>query len=170
MKVTPGKQKGLTAVSDSRGVIAAAAMDQRGSLKSAIAKDKGVDKNGVTPAMLEEFKSAVTRVLTPYATAILLDPEYGLPAAAERSKNAGLLLAYENSGYDNTRPGRFARPSRHLVRAAPRGGWCGLHQDSSLLHSLRSARCERNQARLGRTDWRRVRRSGRAIFSGICRL
>jgi tagatose 1,6-diphosphate aldolase len=82
-------------------------MDQRGSLKSAIAKEKGVDKNEVTPGMLEEFKSAVTRVLTPHASAILLDPEYGLPAAAERSKNAGLLLAYENSGYDNTKPGRL---------------------------------------------------------------
>jgi tagatose 1,6-diphosphate aldolase len=107
MKLTPGKQKGLQAVSDSRGVIAAAAMDQRGSLKSAIAKDKGVDKGAVAPQMLEEFKSAVTRVLTPYASAILLDPEYGLPAARQRAKNAGLLLAYENSGYDNTRPGRL---------------------------------------------------------------
>ena len=107
MKITPGKQKGLQAVSDSRGVIAAAAMDQRGSLKSAIAKDKGVDKNAVTSQMLEEFKSTVVRVLTPYASAILLDPEYGLPAAKIRAKNAGLLLAYENSGYDNTRPGRL---------------------------------------------------------------
>ncbi len=107
MNVTPGKQKGLKAVSDSRGVIAAAAMDQRGSLKSAIAKEKGGDKNAVTPEMLEEFKSTVTRVLTPYASAILLDPEYGLPAARVRAKNAGLLLAYENSGYDNTRPGRL---------------------------------------------------------------
>jgi tagatose 1,6-diphosphate aldolase len=107
MKMTPGKQKGLKAVSDSRGVIAAAAMDQRGSLRSAIAKEKGVDKGEVTSKMLEEFKSAVARVLTPHASAILLDPEYGLPAAMERSKNAGLLLAYENSGYDNTRPGRL---------------------------------------------------------------
>lgn len=107
MKITPGKQKGLEAVSDSRGVIAAAAMDQRGSLKSAIAKEKGVDKNNVPPRMLEEFKTAVVRVLTPHASAILLDPEYGLPAAMARSKNAGLLLAYENSGYDNTRPGRL---------------------------------------------------------------
>ena len=49
MKISPGKQKGLQAVSDSRGVIAAAAMDQRGSLMSAIAKDKGVDKKAVTP-------------------------------------------------------------------------------------------------------------------------
>ena len=107
MKVTPGKQKGLKAVSDSRGVIAAAAMDQRGSLKSAIAKEKGIDKGAVTVTMLEEFKTAVTRVLTPHASAILLDPEFGLPAAMVRAKNAGLLLAYENSGYDNTRPGRL---------------------------------------------------------------
>src|SRR5271168_2068190 len=107
MRITSGKQKGLNAVSNSRGVIAAAAMDQRGSLKSAIAKDKGVDKNAVTAQMLEEFMTAVVKVLTPHASAILLDPEYGLPAALARAKNAGLLLAYENSGYDNTRPGRL---------------------------------------------------------------
>jgi len=107
MKITPGKQKGLKAVSDSRGVIAAAAMDQRGSLKSAIAKEKGVDKSQVTSVMLEEFKTAVAHVLTPYASGILLDPEYGLPAARARAANAGLFLAYENSGYDNTRPGRL---------------------------------------------------------------
>src|SRR5215471_4366095 len=107
MKLSQGKVKGLEAVSDSRGVIAAAAMDQRGSLKSAIAKEKGIDKKDVTPAMIEEFKSAVVKVLTPHASAILLDPEYGLPAARVRAKNAGLLLAYENSGYDNTRPGRL---------------------------------------------------------------
>ena len=81
MRITPGKQKGMKAVSDSRGVIAAAAMDQRGSLKSAIAKEKASTRSAVTTQMLEEFKTAVTRVLTPHASAILLDPEYGLPAA-----------------------------------------------------------------------------------------
>src|ERR1700683_2214362 len=110
MKITPGKQKGLKAVSDARGVIAAAAMDQRGSLKSAIAKDKGINKKDVPAQMLEEFKTIVSRVLTPHASAILLDPEYGLPAAKARAANAGLLLAYENSGYDNTRPGRLPAP------------------------------------------------------------
>jgi tagatose 1,6-diphosphate aldolase len=107
MKVTAGKQKGMKAVSNERGVIAAAAMDQRGSLMSAIAKEKGIDKKAVTPEMMSEFKSAVVRILTPHASAILLDPEYGLEAAKVRAKNAGLLLAYENSGYDNTRPGRL---------------------------------------------------------------
>src|SRR5277367_2961773 len=107
MKVTAGKQKGMKAVSNERGVIAAAAMDQRGSLMSSIAKEKGIDKKAVTPEMMSEFKQAVVRILTPHASAILLDPEYGLPAAKVRAKNAGLLLAYENSGYDNTRPGRL---------------------------------------------------------------
>jgi tagatose 1,6-diphosphate aldolase len=97
----------MEAVSNERGVIGAAAMDQRGSLKSAIAKDKGVDKKAVTDQMMAEFKEAVTRILTPHATAILLDPEYGLSATKVRAKNAGLLLAYEKSGYDNTQPGRL---------------------------------------------------------------
>src|SRR5579862_3940366 len=107
MKVSPGKQKGLQAVANSRGVIAAAAMDQRGSLRSAIAQGKGIDKKAVTDQMMIEFKEAVSRILTSHASAILLDPEWGLPAAKARAKNAGLLLAYENSGYDNTRPGRL---------------------------------------------------------------
>jgi tagatose 1,6-diphosphate aldolase len=107
MKISPGKQKGMQKVSDARGVIGAAAMDQRGSLKSAIAKEKGVDKKAVTDQMMAEFKEAVTRILTPHASAILLDPEYGLSASKVRSKNAGLLLAYEKSGYDNTQPGRL---------------------------------------------------------------
>ncbi len=104
MKLTPGKMSGLRAVSTERGVIAAAAMDQRGSLQKALAKEKG---GTVTDAMMQEFKTAVTEVLTPHASAILLDPEWGLPASKRRAKNAGLLLAYEKSGYDNTRPGRL---------------------------------------------------------------
>jgi len=104
MKLTPGKLAGLKRVSNDRGVIAAAAMDQRGSLQKSLAKEKGAE---VTDAMMEEFKSLVTEVLTPHASAILLDPEWGLPASKRRAKNAGLLLAYEKTGYDKTGPGRL---------------------------------------------------------------
>lgn len=104
MKLTPGKLAGMKAVSDQRGVIAAAAMDQRGSLRKSLAKEKGSD---ISDGMMEEFKSIVTEVLTQHASAILLDPEWGLPASRKRSKDAGLLLAYEQTGYDNTRPGRI---------------------------------------------------------------
>src|SRR6266705_1060705 len=104
MKLTPGKLAGLKRVSNDRGVIAAAAMDQRGSLQKALAKEKGGEVND---AMMEEFKSLVTEVLTPHASAILLDPEWGLPASKHRAKNAGLLLAHEKTGYDKTGPGRL---------------------------------------------------------------
>ncbi len=107
MSLSAGKRKHLTALADNRGVIAAAAMDQRGSLQKSIAAAKGIDAKAVTQEMMEEFKIAVAKILTPHASAILLDPEFGLPAAAARSSNAGLLLAYEASGYDNTQPGRL---------------------------------------------------------------
>ncbi len=107
MKLSDGKMRRMKALSNERGVIAAAAMDQRGSLKKSLAAARGVDAKAITDQMMSEFKTIVTRVLTPHASAILLDPEYGLEAAKARSKNAGLLLAYEESGYDNTKPGRL---------------------------------------------------------------
>jgi tagatose 1,6-diphosphate aldolase len=107
--LTPGKQKGLQAVADSRGVIAALAIDQRGALQALFARAMGVAAADVPGENLSQFKEAVSSVLTPHASAILLDPEYGLPAAAKRAKNSGLLLAYEQTGYDKKVPGRLPR-------------------------------------------------------------
>src|SRR5579871_718123 len=107
MAIPPGKLKHLKALSNKDGIIAAAAMDQRGSLQKSLASAKGVDQKTITPEMMSEFKTIVVKVLTPHASAILLDPEYGLDAAKARASNAGLLLAYEESGYDNTKPGRL---------------------------------------------------------------
>jgi tagatose 1,6-diphosphate aldolase len=104
VKMTPGKLAGMKAVSDGRGVIAAAAMDQRGSLQKALAKEKGGD---ISDRDMEEFKILVAEVLTPHASAILLDPEWGIPASKRRARNAGLLMAYEKTGYDKTGPGRL---------------------------------------------------------------
>lgn len=100
---TPGKLAGLKAVSNPRGVIAAAAMDQRGSLQKSLATERGAASDAHD---LEEFKTLVTSVLTQHASAILLDPEYGLQASKNRN-DAGLLLAYEKTGYDSATPGRL---------------------------------------------------------------
>jgi tagatose 1,6-diphosphate aldolase len=102
-KLTPGKLAGLNAVSNPDGVIAAAAMDQRGSLQKSLAKERG---SAAGAHDLEEFKTLVTEVLTRHASAILLDPEYGLPAAKHRN-GKGLLLAYEKTGYDANTAGRL---------------------------------------------------------------
>ena len=102
--MTPGKLAGMKAVADARGVIAAAAMDQRGSLQKSIAKERG---GSATDKDLEDFKVIVTEVLTKHASAILLDPEWGLPASKRRAKDSGLLMAYEKTGYDAATPGRL---------------------------------------------------------------
>ena len=114
MSLSPGKLQHMNALSNSAGVIAAAAMDQRGSLKKGIASAKGISQDQVTDQMREEFKVAVSRILTPYASAILLDPEWGLPAAKARAGNAGLLLAYEETGYEATDKHRMPDLLPHL--------------------------------------------------------
>ncbi len=104
--ITKGKFAGINACADQNGVIAAAAMDQRGSLQKAIAKARG--ENGkATDEDLGVFKTSVTRILTKHASAILMDPEYGLEAIKHRAPDAGVLLAYEKTGYDVTVKGRL---------------------------------------------------------------
>ena len=104
MKLTPGKLAGLKNVSNDRGVIAAAAMDQRGSLQKSLAKEKGAD---VSDAMMEEFKTLVTEVLTPHASAILLDPEWGLPASKRRAEECGAAAGLREDRIRQDRPGRL---------------------------------------------------------------
>ena len=104
IRMSPGKLKGINAVADENGVIAAVAIDQRGSLQKMIAKAKGGQSN---PADLTEVKNLISETLTPYASAILLDPEYGLEAVTRRAKNAGVFLAYEKTGYDTSVKGRL---------------------------------------------------------------
>jgi len=107
--ITSGKRKGLEAVADSRGVIAALAIDQRRAMPRLFAKAMGVESASVPAEMLVTFKEAASRVLTPHASAILLHPEYGLAAARQRAKSAALLLAYEQTGYDKQVRGRVPR-------------------------------------------------------------
>lgn len=107
MGLSAGKMRRMKALANENGIIAATAMDQRGNLQMALSMARGVDVHDITPAMMTEFKVAVTRVLSPHASAILLDPDFGLEAGKARAPNTGLLLAYELSGYDTTRPGRL---------------------------------------------------------------
>lgn len=101
-KISVNQLQKLKNTSNQTGIIGALAIDQRGALKKMINKyKKATDKD------IEVFKKLVSEELTPYATSILLDPEYGLPAASARSNNAGLLLAYEKTGYDASTPGRL---------------------------------------------------------------
>ncbi|HEL1249478.1 TPA: tagatose-bisphosphate aldolase, partial [Streptococcus equi subsp. zooepidemicus] len=77
---------------------------QRGALKRMMAAHQDTEP---APWQIEALKALVSEELTPYASSILLDPEYGLPATKVRDQKSGLLLAYEQTGYDTTTTSRL---------------------------------------------------------------
>lgn len=103
MTLKAGKTRAMKNLMSEEGVIAALAIDQRGALKKMMRALDFEPKAGD----IERFKELVSEELTPYASSILLDPEYGLPASKVRAENSGLLIAYEKTGYDATVPGRL---------------------------------------------------------------
>ncbi len=131
MKISKTKFDRMEKLSDENGVIKAAAMDQRGSLVSRLSAACGIEKEEVTDKMMEEFKEAISEVLTPYASAILLDPEWGLPAARSRQEGTGLITSYEKSSasrkyadvYDHGLPARMKEliPDWSVGKAVEKG-------------------------------------------------
>ncbi len=103
MTLSIEKNKSMKNLMSEEGIIAALAIDQRGALKKMMKALDFEPKAGD----IERFKELVSEELTPYASSILLDPEYGLPASKVRAENSGLLIAYEKTGYDATVPGRL---------------------------------------------------------------
>lgn len=102
--ISRGKYEALQACMNEKGIIAAVAMDQRDALRKSLEKASG---GPVPDEALTTFKRQVTKVLTRYASAILLDPEYGLSALEACPPGKGVLLSYERTGYDATVPGRL---------------------------------------------------------------
>ncbi|WP_444335309.1 tagatose 1,6-diphosphate aldolase [Necropsobacter rosorum] len=98
--MTISKQQRLNKLYGPEKIFRALAIDQRGALKSMLGEN-------TTYAHIQTFKTLVSKELTPYASAILLDPEFGWAAAAVKDNNCGLIMAYEKTGYDKTKTGRF---------------------------------------------------------------
>ncbi|MDT2762297.1 tagatose-bisphosphate aldolase [Aerococcus urinaeequi] len=103
LKLSKAKKEAMDRLSTKDGLIEALAIDQRGAMKKMI-KAEGQEPKDED---IIDFKKLVSKGLTPFSSSILLDPEYGLPAADARDSEAGLLLAYEKTGYDATVPGRL---------------------------------------------------------------
>ena len=94
MVLTEQKRNYLEKLSTKEGVISALAFDQRGALKRLMAQYQDTEP---TVAQMEELKVLVAEELTPFASSMLLDPEYGLPATKVLDAEAALLLAYSCS-------------------------------------------------------------------------
>jgi len=103
VKLSTNKKQEMDRLSANDGFIKALAIDQRGAMNRMF-KALNVEASHKD---IERLKELVSEELTPYASSILLDPVYGMPATKVRDEDAGLLLAYEKTGYDNTVPGRL---------------------------------------------------------------
>ncbi len=96
MTIETKNRKTLADIALGNGVFAIIAMDQRNTLKRMF---KAVDIDA-SEEDLRAAKADVARALTPTASAILLDPTYGVPAVTEAhalAPRCGLLVAAEPS-------------------------------------------------------------------------
>jgi len=108
MAISAGKWQRLRSLTDRQGRFKMMAIDQRGSLRRAIAKATGKEPAQVGYEEIAQTKRIITKALAPYATAVLTDPEYGYPYSIQHlPPQVGLLLAYEESGYE--RAGSYGR-------------------------------------------------------------
>jgi len=102
-QVSGGKWRRLRSLADGEGRFKMMAIDQRGSLVDAIAKVTNRGKEQVSGDELATAKEVITRVLAPYATAVLTDPIYGYPYSYQSMPpGIGLLLAHEETGYERS--------------------------------------------------------------------
>lgn len=90
--LSPGKWRGLKTTSSLNHTFTILAFDQRGNYL------KMLPANTPYPQAID-IKRQVVAALSPHATAVLLDPNYGLSAALSMAGSSGLLMAVEKTGY-----------------------------------------------------------------------
>ncbi len=96
MKITPGKYKGFIRISNELGQFQMLALDQRNSVEKMIKDVKGT----VSADDLVKVKKLILKNLSDKVTAVLVDGEYGFPENLKYvSRNAGIILSAEKSGY-----------------------------------------------------------------------
>ncbi|MFO8036805.1 MAG: tagatose 1,6-diphosphate aldolase [Anaerolineales bacterium] len=106
--LTTGKRRGLTSTSSDQGIFTILAFDHRQSFVDMVAPQ------GKPAGVYDTASSAkidVVRVLSPVASAVLLDPLYGASQAIARDAlpaRTGLLVAVERSGYSGASTARIS--------------------------------------------------------------
>lgn len=99
MNISIGKLRGLQQLADSRGMMTMCAIDHRGALKRALNEK---NPEAVSYQDMVDFKLDLCQAVAPFASAILLDPEYGAGQAITAGLlpgSKGLLVSIEKTGY-----------------------------------------------------------------------
>lgn len=90
--LSAGKWRGLKTTSTAGNGFAILAFDQRGNYRRLLPDDATYDD-------AVQIKQQVVSAISPHATAVLLDPIYGLAASQYMAGSSGLLMAIEKTGY-----------------------------------------------------------------------
>lgn len=90
--ILPGQWLGLRNTSTNNHVFTILAFDQRASYRRMLPEN-------ATYETAVNLKKAVVDALSPFTSAVLLDPTYGLLPAQNRARKCGLLMSVEKSGY-----------------------------------------------------------------------
>ncbi len=95
--ITFGKFRHLQQCSTSEGVMVVLAIDHRANLVSELQKQRAITDTDVVA-----FKTTILDELSPFATAVLTDPDYGFPgiAAGAVPGNVGILAPLEVTDYN----------------------------------------------------------------------
>jgi len=105
MAISAGKLWSIRRLADERGFFKMTAVDQRPGVEALVRRKRGVEK-----AAYEDVgtaKRVLIEALSPYSTALLLDPGYAYPyAALQVDPRRGLLLTYEQWDSEETPGGR----------------------------------------------------------------
>lgn len=116
-------RSGLASIADENGVFSIVAMDQRNTLRRMFAAvGHEADEQDMRQAKID-----VAAALTPLASAILLDPTFGVPAvtgAGALATNCGLLVAAEpaDRGNYNGEPRTHRDPALNAEWVSAMGG------------------------------------------------
>jgi tagatose 1,6-diphosphate aldolase len=99
MSLSIGKLRGLQQLADRKGMMTMCAIDHRGALKRSLNER---DPDAVSYQDMVDFKMDLCQSVARFASAILLDPEYGAGqaiAAGLLPASKGLLVSMEKTGY-----------------------------------------------------------------------
>lgn len=102
-----GKRRGLQRLATASGHFAMVAMDQRPPLAALIAKRRGIGVDQVSFEDMVAAKRLLAQAFGSTASAVLIDPNFGAPAALEViPPSTGLIFTLEDHVYDETEQGR----------------------------------------------------------------
>jgi tagatose 1,6-diphosphate aldolase len=109
MTASFGKAWGLRRMADAAGHFKMVAVDQRPPIVNLIAAKRGIAADAVTFADIVAVKRLLACALAPHASAMLVDPNYGYPAAADLLlPSRGLIMTLEDHRFVETAHGRHS--------------------------------------------------------------